>query len=118
MAHIYSSSKTAWPTKNLFAGGGPSRPYLRNVKITKANESDKYRIGPTKTRAKWQGEDEARRNKRAFEKHMIESGAAQPFKPQKIRIKVTKPKTKFKRKSVSQAEYKAYLADMTNGRQQ
>ncbi len=47
----YSSSKTAWPTENLFIGGGPSRPFNK-IKITTTKKSKLIHYGrPTKQRA-------------------------------------------------------------------
>lgn len=47
----YSSSKNAWPTANLFVGGGPSRPFNR-ISITVTKPKTNFKIGPTVKAAK------------------------------------------------------------------
>ena len=47
----FSSSKNAWPTKNLFIGGGPSRP-LNRISITVTKPKTGIQIGPTVKAAK------------------------------------------------------------------
>jgi len=54
MTKHYSSSKTAWPTKNLFVGGGPSRPFHQIViKPQSPLKNRAVRLfGPTRTAAR------------------------------------------------------------------
>jgi len=50
----YSSSKSAWPTKNLFVGGGPSRP-MNRISVKMGAPTSFYplkRSGPTVKSAK------------------------------------------------------------------